>query len=103
MPDELTPTDVSTVSEPAVTTTPEPPGLVSKYQVEALNALRPKPALVMTYTPEGSVMQEILSADAHEKNANIDREVETITTRLKERQVQTRDAFKMAHDYGIDT
>jgi hypothetical protein len=61
--------------------------------VERMNAERPTPEYVMTYTPTGPVTEEVHTAVSTEKNQEIDQQIQDYKEWVERSQGMTRDEF----------
>jgi hypothetical protein len=80
--------------------TPPPGGSETKtweQKIKDKNDERPKPTFQLVYRPEGTIVQEVHTQEAQERNARINREVEQIRARREADRQRIKDDFDRTH------
>jgi len=68
--------------------------LSSEHQIKKLNSERPKPTVELAPSPSGPVYTEVQSAEAKQKNREIDDRVSKMRERMSKDRGKARSAFE---------
>jgi len=79
-------------------------GPSSRYQIKENNKNRPKPVVIYEYTPNGPIRQEVMTAAAAKKNAEIDHANALMERRLARRKGRAKSKFnqRSKNSWGLE-